>query len=272
VRNIEDWMEMVTRKIYPSKKENKLYSMVTNFYEKILHKIVSEGYEQYYDEIDKLKDIHKGERVFIVGTGPSLLKTNLKLLKNEIVFGVNTLYGTMSDFSCKYYMIVDRYAWKRDFKHVLKLDNILFLSGMVGRKYLLEKRSYDNYTKRINKIIPLKVAGEMLEEKKISRDLKRGVYVGRSVIIHSIQVAYHLGFNEIYLVGCDCNLDTDKAHFNENISEIPEYEKKKDWGKWFDAYEICKREFEKDGRKIYNSTVGGMLEVFERKSIKEAIK
>ena len=30
------------------------------------------------------------------------------------------------------------------------------------------------------------------------------------------------------------------------------------------CYEKCKEEFENDGRKIYNATVGGKLELFER--------
>jgi len=30
-------------------------------------------------------------------------------------------------------------------------------------------------------------------------------------------------------------------------------------------YAKCKEEFEADGRKIYNATVGGKLEIFERK-------
>jgi len=34
-----------------------------------------------------LKDIHKGERIVIIGNGPSLRQTDLSRLKNEFTFG-----------------------------------------------------------------------------------------------------------------------------------------------------------------------------------------
>jgi len=37
----------------------------------------------------------------------------------------------------------------------------------------------------------------------------------------------------------------------------------------FDAYKIIKKQFEDNNRYIYNSTVGGKLEVFERKGLDE---
>src|SRR3954469_10554479 len=39
-----------------------------------------------------LKDAHKGKRAFINGNGPSLNKTDLNKLKNELTFGLNRIY------------------------------------------------------------------------------------------------------------------------------------------------------------------------------------
>ena len=39
-----------------------------------------------------LQDIHKGERCFIIGNGPSLKQTDLTKLKNEYTFGLNRIY------------------------------------------------------------------------------------------------------------------------------------------------------------------------------------
>ena len=44
------------------------------------------------------------------------------------------------------------------------------------------------------------------------------------------------------------------------------------WSVVFREFEIFRDGFEKDGRKIYNATVGGKLEVFERKKIEDIIK
>jgi len=43
------------------------------------------------------------------------------------------------------------------------------------------------------------------------------------------------------------------------------------WAETFKEFEILKEGFEENGRKIYNSTIGGKLEVFERKKIEDVI-
>lgn len=69
-------------------------------------------------KIKEIKNIHKGKRYFIIGTGPSLNKTDLNLIKNEIIFGVNTLYRGLSrfDISYDYYAISDEVVWRKHFK------------------------------------------------------------------------------------------------------------------------------------------------------------
>jgi len=46
---------------------------------------------------------------------------------------------------------------------------------------------------------------------------------------------------------------------------------KKDFDKLMNSCRVCKKQFEKEGGKIYNASVGGKLEVFERKSLDEVI-
>jgi len=43
-------------------------------------------------KVQALKDLHKGERCFIIGNGPSLKKTDLAKLRNEYTFGMNRFY------------------------------------------------------------------------------------------------------------------------------------------------------------------------------------
>ena len=49
------------------------------------------------------KNIHAGERCFLVGNGPSINKTDLSLLKNENTFGFSRVYFHET-FSPKYYL------------------------------------------------------------------------------------------------------------------------------------------------------------------------
>ena len=52
---------------------------------------------------------HEGRRCFILGTGPSLKKTDLSLLKNEFTFGLNRIYLLFDElkFNTTYYVAVN---------------------------------------------------------------------------------------------------------------------------------------------------------------------
>ena len=43
-------------------------------------------------KLRKYKDIHKGDRCFIVANGPSLKKMDLSLLESEYTIGMNRIY------------------------------------------------------------------------------------------------------------------------------------------------------------------------------------
>ena len=72
-----------------------------------------------------------------------------------------------------------------------------------------------------------------------------------------------MGFSEVYLLGCDCE---DTGHFDDK--EVG----KANLNKLFTSYAVCKLAFEQDGRKIINCTDGGILEIFERKSLREVMR
>jgi len=231
---------------------------------KINYLTLNKYFDKYEAKIKKLKDIHKDERCFIVGTGPSLKETNLSLLKNEIVFGVNSLYKAMDDFSCKYYAISDIKVWNNHKKKVSSLDTLLFLSSEVGRKMVGGS---------LKNTIFLKTKGYMSVTGEFSKDISKYVVGGHTVVIDvCLQVCFYMGFKEVYLLGCDCDY-SGTQHFDGSESDNKKsVSVSGDWSRLFHVYEICKNTFEKDGRKIYNSTVGGKLEVFERKKLEEVVK
>lgn len=45
-----------------------------------------------YDKIELVKDRHKGERCFIVSTGPSLTLDGINFIQNEKTISMNTIY------------------------------------------------------------------------------------------------------------------------------------------------------------------------------------
>ena len=77
-----------------------------------------------------------------------------------------------------------------------------------------------------------------------------------------------MGFREVYLIGCDCDLSKGIHYDGSEETNAPYVDS---WNNVFKLYEICKKIYEEDGRIIYNATVGGKLEVFERRKLEEII-
>lgn len=217
--------------------------------------------------ITKFKDIHKGERCFIVGTGPSLNKTNLNLLKNEICFGVNTLYTGLDNFGikCQYWAVGDDTIITNHSRNIMQnVETTLFSCSPGGNR--LEKQKGD----KCKEVFNIQFLGYMSEG--VSFDISKGAFNGNTVILDvCLQVAYYMGFSKVYLIGCDS--DYSKNHrFNSVLSDVktsPAIEG--NFSQIFQSYEVCKRFYEQDNREIINCTVGGKLEIFKRQSLKEVI-
>lgn len=229
-------------------------------------------YRYYKNKLKEFKDIHKGERCFLIGTGPSLNMTDFNLIKDEILFGLNTLYAGLSKFNinCEYWAVTDIAVWRKHFKNILDLDTVLFLSGAAGKSYIDNKDYFQKFQK--NEPIISRPLGLMWVDNRFSKDFSCGAYNGDTVIIDiCLQAAYHMGFKEVYLLGCDCDysgLHRFDGLRSENIT-TPAIEG--DFSRIFKSYEICKEIFEKDGREIINATVGGKLEIFKRKTLEEIV-
>lgn len=229
-------------------------------------------YKYCTHKIKALKDIHRRQRCFIIGTGPSLNRTNLSLLKDEIVFGVNTLYRGLDRFgiACKYYAVSDVEVWKSHFESIMALDTTLLLSSDAAKDYLAKKGFYQKFEKSeplvINDLGPIWSRGWLI------RDLSKGAYWGYTVITDiCLQAAYYMGFKEVYLLGCDSDY-SGMHRFDGLKTECQGGGAIGDWSKIFESYQICKNVYEGDGREIINSTVGGKLEIFRRKPLEEVVR
>jgi hypothetical protein len=232
-------------------------------------------FQRINQRIREYHNIHQNKRCFIIGTGPSLNKTKFNLIKDEILIGVNTLYRGIEKFKIypQYWVVVDGKLFEVHYEKLLTLDpnkTTLFLAEHAGQRYLSKEKYYQNISS-MNPIV-IKHLGSMNIWDKFSKDITEGIYSGATVIIQAIQIAYYLGFSELYLLGCDSDY-SGKHRFDglkaENENKSVKYMADYHWEYIFSAYEKCKKAFEEDGRKIYNATVGGKLEVFERKSLNE---
>ncbi len=120
-----------------------------------------------------------------------------------------------------------------------------------------------------------------VRHQKFSCDITLGTYGGYTVIYTLLQVAYHLGIKEVFLLGLDFNFDhspptgrTTEAGEDILIQDAEmnhfhkDYRKKgEEWTKprldiQYDAFKCAKKVFEKDGRKIFNASRYTKLDVF----------
>lgn len=233
------------------------------------------------EQLQALKDKFKGERCFIIGNGPSLNKIDLRLLENEYSFGVNSIFlKTKSEnFKPTFYVVEDKHVMYDNLKEINDYD--------VAYKFFATQYKDKIHNKKNTLFFNMNLGFHQIhsphhEKPRFSTDASKEMFCGQSVTIINLQLAYYLGFTEIYLIGMDFSYDIPKSAIVEENGTItsteddPNHFDKTYFGKgkkWHDpklhnvlkSYEMCKIMYERDGRAIYNSTVGGKLELFDRK-------
>jgi hypothetical protein len=147
------------------------------------------------EKLKKYHNIHKGLRCFIVANGPSLQKTDLKLLKNEITICMNRMYLSLKqgDFTPTYIAVLDIDTQLLQFKNDLDALKLPKFFNWNARKHFTYK---DNLTYIRSGYHP-----------HFSTDLTKDSWGGHSVTYTCIQLAYWMGFSEVYLIGKDHNYE-----------------------------------------------------------------
>ena len=234
-----------------------------------------------------LKDRYRGERIFVLGNGPSLNDTPLHLLDQEFTFCVNRIY-----------LLFERIRWRPTFYTTVDwrvtadcADEINALTGM--QMFLPERfrgllREGDDVTWYWNGPSPDP------SQRRFATDASLGIRGAGSVTGAAIQLAFHMGFDPIYLLGCDVSYTIPESVIQEGPDRFgngvglyltstrnddanhfdPRY-----FGsgrRWHDpnvkrmieGFEQCREGADTAGRSIINATVGGQLEVFERVSVR----
>jgi hypothetical protein len=231
-------------------------------------------------EIKKFKNKYKGKRCFIIGNGPSLNLHDLSLLEGEYSFGVNSLfYKHESDgFLPSFYMVEDNHVINDNFEQIDSFHPKVHRFFPTNYKGLIKQRSNTSFF-RMNRGFYEKRSPNY-HVPRFSKDFSERGYCGQSVTMMNLQLAYYMGFSKVYLIGMDFSYDipesaivsgNDIESTEDDVNHFhPDYFGK--GKKWHDPqleqvlanYLNCKINYELDGRKIFNATVGGKLELFQR--------
>ncbi len=231
------------------------------------------------EKLKLLKDKFKGKRCFIVGNGPSLNKCDLSLIKDEYTFAVNGIFYKTEEmgFTPTFYMVEDSHVIDDNLEKINTYDpEFKFFPALYKAKINNSNNTYF-FTADLGFY---RGDHKSFEKPRFSKDFSEVGYCGQSVTYLNMQLAYYLGFTEVYLIGMDFSYqirETDEVRGITLISNEddvnhfhPDYFGK--GKKWHDPkvynvaknYEFAKENFDADGRKIYNATVGGKLDIFDR--------
>lgn len=211
-----------------------------------------------------LRDVHKGEKAVILCNGPSLLKSDLSLLKGVKTFGLNkiNLLFDKSDYRPTYIAAVNPFVIEQNAAFYNQTEIPLFLNNS-GVQHV---RSRGN----VSFLYPA-------TQQKFARDCSVSIYEGYTVTYVALQLAYHMGFEQVALIGCDHNFaqsgpanktvvsgEKDPSHFDPNYFaggvkwQLPDLLQSEV------SYTMAREVYEGSGRKVFNCTAGGKLEIFPR--------
>lgn len=232
----------------------------------------AEWRSQYEQKVKTFKNIHKGEDCFIIGNGPSLNKMDLEPLNNYYTFGLNKIFLLFERASIQvdYLASVNPLVVEQSQEEFKQLSNIpIFVS----------KSSCHGLDLRAKHITQLYTGLDWT----FSEDLSKRVSEGFTVTYVAMQLAYYMGFQNVYLIGVDHsykqtgNPNQEQVHEGDDENHFdPNYFKGMKWHLAdVDANEIsymmARRQFMSEGRNIIDATVGGKLTIFPKMEYSEAL-
>jgi hypothetical protein len=218
-------------------------------------------------KLGSLRDSRRGERCFIIGNGPSLKNTDLSKLRDETTFGLNRIYLLFPElgFPTTYLVTINKLVIEQCADELLAAPTTKFLPWTL-RKYLNPAKLESTVFIRSDR-----------DQPGFSDDARLPMWAGATVTYAAMQLAYHMGFGEVILIGVDHSFTTQGKPHTAIVSEgdDPNHFAPNYFGKGFKwqlpdletseiAYGMAKQAFEADGRKILDATIDGKLLVFEK--------
>lgn len=214
-----------------------------------------------------LRDSHAGQRAVILCNGPSLNRVDFDLLGRTYCFGLNKidLIFPHTDFRPSSIVAVNPLVLQQSAGFYNQTDIPLFLSNVAVSII----RPGAN---RIFLDLPPM-------EDRFARDCGMSVFMGATVTYVALQLAFHMGFAKVALVGCDHHFETrgpantvvetgghdpnhfDPAYFANLPWQLPDLLKSEL------SYRMAAEVYAAAGRLLVNATDGGRLEVLPRMAL-----
>ena len=212
-----------------------------------------------------MKDQHCGQRCFIIGNGPSLKNTDLSQLENEHTFGMNRIYLMFPElgFSTSYYLSVNSLVVEQCAEDIREIAPPKFISW---RSRNLIQPTEDMVFLHTTYSGP-----------KFARDARNRLWEGATVTYVALQLAYHMGFEQVILIGVDHSFVSQGKPNTTVVSQgdDPNHFHPGYFGKGFrwqlpdldtseKGYLMARQAYQESGRQVLDATIGGKLTVFPK--------
>lgn len=216
-------------------------------------------------QLGDYRDKFRGKRCFIIGNGPSLQKTDLTRLQGEYTFGLNRIYLLFPalGFSTTYYLSINNLVIEQCASDIVALGIPKFISW------------------RAHKLIPATPDMVFLHTTYtgpcFARDARGRLWEGATVTYVALQLAFHMGFQQVILIGVDHNFSTQGKPNTTVVSagDDPDHFHPSYFGKGFrwqlpdldtseQGYLRARQAFADAGRQVLDATVDGKLKVFPK--------
>ena len=213
-------------------------------------------------DLTSYRNLHKAERCFLVGNGPSLAKLDLQKLVGEVAFTVNRGYlaARLGLPKTPYYVITDPLTYAPYAAEVRNAD----LGTRFYRADVCDLPEYRDAIDREEAICFPFHRTPTMDEGYFAEDATLGVFRGFTVLLDAAQLAFTMGCREVYVIGCDLDYQQANTHVygtgpieQERLTVMP-------IPKVLKAMSVAARVFESAGRVFANAGVGGELNTIPR--------
>lgn len=222
------------------------------------------------------------ESCFVIGNGPSLSASDLSVLKERGIpcFAVNRIFKIFSQTAWRptYYVSTD---------HVLVRDILDEVSALpLGEKYVpLQNKYYHGINIKDAHYFFRNDSREKDQPDGFGLDCTEQVNIRGTVTIACIQLAIHMGYRHIYLLGVDHNFDkvitetgeviidpSVKNYFCDGYDDDVSNEVQHDLGTTTKSYMDIQRFCKKNGIEVINATRKTKLRAFDQLTFEEALE
>lgn len=222
-------------------------------------------------KIKALQNQYKGQKAVILCNGPSLLDVDFSLLEDTFTFGLNkiNLLFDKSDFRPSAIVAINSYVIDQNKHFYSDTDIPLFLDA---------GNAVDSKIRKNHNTIFIHTA----DVSSFSQNCNFSIFQGYTVTYVAMQLAYHMGFESVALVGCDHDFvekgsantlkvaqGEDQSHFHKDYFSNGQQWQLPDLLQSEVYYTLAREAYRNDNKEIVNATSGGELEVYPRVCLKD---